>query len=237
MSKDKTKRRQQTTFLLAMALAPSFTSQWLAFFEVSSVIHSPFVLPPLAPFHRPYFLSLSVFCDIPCLWVLSCISNCSCTQPLQRWPRMLSVPRSLPAPCSSNPPFRGAPGLSNLMPYQPFPPTCDLNFSSFHEPPWELPSHLSIGLISGHPSASGWASLTFAQPSPSCKNFLRNNTQPVCFQWLVSVCFLCRVPTGVLVHSVLCRRSEQKRWRGRETSSTLRDPRSGAALPRGHVFL
>lgn len=77
MSKDKTKRRQQTTFLLAMALAPSFTSQWLAFFEVSSVIHSPFVLPPLAPFHRPYVLSLSVFCDIPCLWVLSCISNCS----------------------------------------------------------------------------------------------------------------------------------------------------------------
>lgn len=77
MSKDKTKRRQQTTFLLAMALAPSFTSQWLAFFEVSSVIHSPFVLPPLAPFHRPYVLSLSVFCDILCLWVLSCISNCS----------------------------------------------------------------------------------------------------------------------------------------------------------------
>lgn len=180
MSKDKTKR-QQTTFLLAMALAPSFTSQWLAFFEVSSVIHSPFVLPPLAPFTDCIFSLSASFATFPVSGFCPVFLTAPGTQPLQRWPLMLLVPRSLPAPCSSNPPFRGAPGLSNLMPYQPFPPTCDLNFSSFHEPPWELPSHLSIGLISGHPSASGWASLTCAQPSPSCKNFLRNNTQPVCF--------------------------------------------------------
>lgn len=279
MNKDKKKRREQTTFLLVLALSSWVTSQWLAFFKVSSVLHAPFILRPLllgfswlcSPESSQLspLLSQQPFFSLPFPWLPLCtwhqagplsqavfslslsapfmtftlpgfcpvFLTAPATQLLCRWPLMLLMPRTLRASCSSNPPFQGAPGLFNIMPHHPFPPTCDLDFSSFHKPPWEVPSHLPIGLISGHPSASGWASLTFAQPRPPCKNFLHYNTQPVFFQWLVKCLFSLQSGHSVLVPSVLCRGSEQKKWGGRETSSALCDPRSGAALPGGHAFI